>query len=518
MRTAFFLTAPILLPIVFGLLLGILRGRRQDSQPMPSKPGNGGRRCPWLVILALALNVPLVLAAALNPGLRLIVIRLTDRLPILFISDGMGAFFCVLTAFVYLLAGTFSLEYMKHEENAGRFYMFFLFSLGMLNGIGLAGNLMTLYLFFEALTLLSLPLVIHAMTKEAIAATFKYLFYSMAGTSLALVGFFFVYNYGHTLEFGPGSALDMASLVGHENAMLTAILLAVIGFGAKAGMFPLHSWLPAAHPVAPAPASAILSGIITKAGAFAVIRFVFYLVGPDFLRGTWAQSAWMALALISIVMGSMLAYRETMFKTRLAYSSISQVSYVLFGLSMLSADGMLGAMLHMAGHSLVKSALFLSAGAVAYRTQKTAVSELRGIGRQMPLTLGCFTLAAITLVGIPPTSGFISKWFLATGSLAGTGFFSWLGPVILLLSALLTAGYLLPISISGFFPGSEANQDREANLGHEMPLNRNAEPEKKEANALITAPLVVLVVLAVLIGIYPGILISFISKTIGAIF
>ena len=506
MRSGFLLTAPILLPLVFGILLGI--------QPALFKSSGGERPRQWLVLAAFILNAALVLAAVLHPGLRFTVINLTDRLSILFITDGMGAFFCVLVAVVYLLAGIYSLEYMKHEQNTGRFYMFFLFTLSMLNGIGLARNLMTLYLFFEALTLLSLPLVIHTMTKEAIAATFKYLFYSMAGTSLALVGFFFVYNYGRTLEFMPGSVLDMTRLAGHENAMLTAVLLAIVGFGAKAGMFPLHSWLPAAHPVAPAPASAILSGIITKAGVFAVIRFVFYLIGPDFLRGTWAQTIWMILALISIVIGSMLAYRETVFKTRLAYSSISQVSYVLFGLSILSADGMLGAMMHMVSHSLVKSALFFTAGAVAYMTQKTAVSDLRGIGKQMPATLGCFTLAAITLVGIPPTGGFISKWYLATGSLAaGTGVFTWLGPAVLLLSALLTAGYLLPISISGFFPGRETRQDHEA-----LPGGNPGTFERKEANALMTAPLIVLAVLAVLIGIFPGALISFFNDTIRVVF
>ena len=484
------LTAPVLLPVVFGIL------------PALCKPLNRDRPRRWLVLAALVINIPLVLTAFLRQCASVTLIRLTDKLPVILTTDGMGGFFCVLVAIMYLLAGVYSLEYMKNEKNTGRFYAFFIITLGMLNGIGLAGNLMTLYLFFEALTLLSLPLVIHAMTKEAVAATFKYLFYSIAGSSLALIGFFFVYNYGHTLEFTPGSVLDMARLNGHENAMLTAVMLAVVGFGAKAGMFPLHGWLPAAHPVAPAPASAVLSGIITKAGVFAIIRFIFYIIGPDFLRGTWVQTTLLVLALISILMGSMLAFKEPVLKKRLAYSSISQVSYVLFGLFTLSAGGVLGGLLHIVCHSIVKNALFLAAGAIAVMVHKTAVSDLRGIGKKMPATMLCFTLLAITLVGIPPTGGFISKWNLAVGSIGSDiGVFSWLGPAVILISALLTAGYLLPVSISGFFPGEDSEIY-----------------EKKEAGSLMTAPLIVLTVLAVLIGIFPNWLISFFNSIISSFF
>ena len=472
MHDVIILISPILLPVIIGVL------------PAVCKPLRGTLPRKALVLVALVLNMLFSAIAAMRPDTGMTLIHLTDKLPILLRTDSLSGFFCMIVAVMYLLAGVFSLEYMEHEDNTGRFYTFFLITLGMLNGMGLAGNLMTLYLFFEALTLLSLPLVIHAMTKEAVAATFKYLFYSITGSSLALVGFFFAYSYGNTLEFTPGGVLNMASLSGNESAMLVAAMLAVVGFGAKAGMFPLHGWLPSAHPVAPAPASAILSGVITKAGVLAIIRFIFQIIGADFLRGTWVQTTWLILALISIVMGSMLAYREPALKKRLAYSSISQVSYVLFGLFTLSDDGLLGGLMHIASHSIVKSCLFLAAGAFAYKTGKTSVSELRGVGKRMPVTLGCFTLAAITLVGIPPTSGFISKWTLAIGSLsADIGVFSWLGPAVLLLSALLTAGYLLPISISGFFPGEGVGQET-----------------KQEAGPLMLAPMIILAVLAVLIG------------------
>lgn len=482
------LLVPIFLPVAGGLCL-LLPGPLQRP---------GGRR--GFLAFVLAAQLAVVLALAVRPNMGFTLFSITDRLPVMFGLDNLARLFSVLSCAMFLVVGVYSFEYMRHEKDERRFYLFYLLVLGMLNGLAYAGNMMTLYLFFELMTLLSVPLVLHTMTKEAIAAAFKYLFYSIAGASLALIGFFFVYTYGTTLAFTPGGVLDAAKLAGNENAMLGACLVAIIGFGAKAGMFPLHAWLPAAHPVAPAPASAVLSGVITKAGVFATIRFVFQLVGADFIRGTFVQYAWLGLALFTVLMGSMLAYKEPLLKTRLAYSSVSQVSYIQFGLATLAAAGVLGGALHMVFHSVIKDALFLAAGAIIYKTGKTRVDELYGVGRQMPVTMWCFTLLAVALVGIPPASGFVSKWQLAVGSLAsGTGFFTWLGPVVLLVSALLTAGYLFPISINGFFPGDKLKVKGKLS-------------EKNEANATMLAPLVLLTAASLLLGMFPGGLEGFLSN------
>lgn len=233
-------------------------------------------------------------------------------------------------------------------------------------------------------------------------------------------------------------------------------MIMLIGFGVKAGMFPLHAWLPAAHPVAPAPASAILSAVIVKAGVLAVIRTVYYIFGASFLRGTWVQTVWLTLTLITVFMGSMLAYREPVFKKRLAYSTVSQLSYILFGLAVMDVSSINGSLLHVLAHGLIKATLFLCAGAIIYTTGKTRVNELRGIGKEMPLLMWCYTIVSLGLIGIPPTGGFISKWYLAVGSLSGAlPIFRWLGPAVLLISALLTAGYLLPLTIHGFLPGDD---------------------------------------------------------------
>ena len=246
----------------------------------------------------------------------------------------------------------------------------------------------------------------------------------------------------------------------------------------------------------------MLSGIITKAGVLGALRLIYCFIGADFLRGTWVQTAFMSLALFTVFMGSMLAYKEGGLKKRLAYSSVSQVSYVLFGLSTMHPIGFIGAMLHVLCHALVKDTLFMSAGAIISKTGKTRVDELEGIGKQMPVTMWCFTLASVGLVGIPPALGFVSKWYLAQGALNMTGvaaFFSWFAPMILLLSALLTAGYLFPISMKGFLPGRNADGSLKFF-------------EKKEPTHVMLIPLVLLTTLSLVAGMFPNGLVDFLTK------
>ena len=292
-------------------------------------------------------------------------------------------------------------------------------------------------------------------------------------------------------------------MAGNETLMRVVALFMIVGFSVKAGMFPLHAWLPTAHPVAPAPASAVMSGIIVKMGVLGMIRVVYYLIGADFIRGTWVQTLWMSLSLVTVFMGSMLAYREKVMKKRLAYSTVSQASYILFGLSLLQPTAMTGALLHVVFHAVIKSCLFLSAGAIIYKTHKTNVEDLRGIGKEMPISIWCYTFASAALIGIPPASGFISKWYLATGALnSGAGIFSWLGPVVLLTSALLTAGYLLPITVKGFLPGADFNYQT---------------LQKKEPNLTMLIPLLILAVLAVALGVFPNPLADYIAALAGSV-
>ena len=270
--------------------------------------------------------------------------------------------------------------------------------------------------------------------------------------------------------------------------------------------FPLHAWLPVAHPVAPAPASAILSGFIAKCGVLAVVRMVFYVVGAGWIRGTWVQYTWMTLALMTVFMGSMLAYREKVLKKRLAYSTVSQISYIMFGLSLLNGFGVAGGLLHVVYHACVKVVLFLFAGVVIHQTGKTKVADLDGLGKKMPVTYVCFTLVSITLVGIPPTSAFMSKFYLCIGALyTGNPVIYYTGIAVLLVSALLTAGYLLSITVKGFYYGEKPDLVEGKEMKEQTKRTGSLEP-----GACMLVPMILLTILAVGLGIFTRPLLEFI--------
>lgn len=482
MRESIFIIFPILIPVISGFILLITPGLKERKKVHIYTLG------------ALVLTAVSVLAVlfGLKQGTEFTLFFLTRTLPIYFKVDAVGKLFAGIVTIVWLCAGVYSFVYMKHEGKEKRYFGFYLIVYGVLNGLDFSGNLITFYAFYELMTLLSLPLVLHSGTKEAIMAGLKYLFYSFCGAYMALFGIYFLSRYCNTnaLMFAPGGILDSNVVAGQEGLILFVAFLMIVGFGVKAGMFPMQAWLTSAHPVAPAPASAVLSGIIVKAGVLALIRVIYFVFGTQILQGTWVQYTWLTLSLVTVFLGSMLAYREKVLKKRLAYSTVSQISYILFGLALMNQAAFTGALFHTVCHAFIKSALFLTAGAMIFETGKTRVEEFRGIGKRMPVTIWCFTFASLSLIGIPPAGGFVSKWYLATGSLgADVGVFSWLGPVVLLVSALLTAGYLLPITVKGFFPGAEGTE---------------LTGEKKEPAALMLIPILILTVLSVIAGMFPA--------------
>ena len=429
--------------------------------------------------------------------------RLEEKLEVAFRLDKLGCVFTVLVTIIWVMTGLYSFAYMKHEKEEKRYFGFYLMAFGALLALAFAGNIVTYYLFYELMTFLSVPLVLHSRTKEAVMGGLKYLLYSLCGAYMVLLGLFFLSRYAATFYFTAGGVLNGELTAGNEKVLLIVVFFMIMGFGVKAGMFPLHAWLSAAHPVAPAPASAVLSGLIVKAGVLGMIRTVYFLFGADFIRGTWVQTAWIVLALITIFMGSMLAYREKILKRRLAYSTVSQVSYILFGLALLQPQAMTGALLHTVFHAFVKATLFLSAGAIIYKTGKTTIDDMTGIGKEMPFTIWCYTFASLALIGIPPASGFVSKWYLAEGALlSDTGVFTWLGPAVLLLSALLTAGYLLPVTIKGFLPGADFDY---------------GSLQKKEPGFCMMIPLLMFATLSILFGLFPNRLIGYLETIAGAV-
>lgn len=419
-------------------------------------------------------------------GGTVVLFPMTDSLSLAFSVDALGRFFLLLALLVYTMAGLYAIAYLKEDKRFHLFFVFWFVSFGAILSACLAGNLVSLYLCFELATLTSMPLVLHDRTQEAVAAAQKYLFYSIGGALLGLFALLVLSRYGAG-EFAWGGTLTSAAAAGNEAILRAAVFLGVVGFGAKAGMYPLHGWLPTAHPVAPAPASALLSGLIAKAGILAVIRLVYFTAGVELLRGSWVQTAWMCLAMATVFMGSMMAWREKILKKRLAYSTVSQLSYIMLSLSLLCEGGLRGALLHAAAHACAKSALFLCAGVFLHLLGTGAVDSLKGIACRIPLVLWSFTFASLSLVGIPPFGGFSSKWQIAVTALRElSNPFSYLVPSILLLSALLTAGYLLPVVVEAFFP----------------PQTVGEEPEREALSPLMTAPMLLLCFGALLVGLF----------------
>lgn len=487
--TNILMLAVILLPALAGISLPLFRVTNRKKR---------------LTIVGVSLVLEAILTTILifmDPK-ELTLIAMSEQLIVTLKVDGLSKVFMVLAAFGFLAAGFFSFRYMEHEEKEGAFsentfFLFFLLTLGALMGMDMSSNLIGMYFFFEMITLLSMPMVLHERTKESINAALKYLFYSVAGAFLALGCIFTLSVFSDSMMFTPGGSLNQAALQGHETLIMVMVFLGVVGFGAKAGMYPLHGWLPTAHPVAPAPGSAVLSGIITKAGVLAIIRLIYFSAGTRLIAGTWVQTTLLILSLLTVFMGSMMAYRENVMKKRLAYSSVSQISYVLFGLFLMNSDGITGGLMQVLFHGTVKICLFLVAGSFIFNKGYHNVKELKGIGKEMPCTLGAFTLASLSLIGIPPFAGFVSKWYLAEGSLqTGISVLNWLGPVILLISALLTAGYLLPITVDGFFPGKDYKE-------------KNPSDANKEGGLLMKVPLISLAILSLILGLMSGTLREF---------
>ena len=480
----------LLIPILLPFIGGIFVFRQRDEH---------ARNRTVLTLCVLTAAAAAVLCVLPARELRLMTIQ--GSLYLALENDLLSKLFLVLISAVWLLAAVFAGPYLRHAGREQQFQGFYTMTLGALMGLALANNFATLYMFFEMMTLLTVPLVLHSGTPAARRAGLKYLGYSVFGAGMALAGYFFLSHFLTVQRFTGGGALNPRLAAEHRPLLLNVYFLMMVGFGAKAGMMPMQAWLPTAHPVAPAPASAVLSGIITKGGVLAMMRVTYYLFGADFLRGSWAQYALTALALCTVFTGSMLALKEKVLKKRLAYSTVSQVSYVLFGMLLLSPGGMRGALLQMTFHALAKDALFMAAGAIIMASNFTTVDQLVGIGKRMPKTMLAFSAAALSIIGIPPMSGFISKWYLAAAALnSESRLVGYLGVAMLILSALMTAGYLLPIAVRGFFPG------------------RDVLVEYREVGPQMTVPMLLLAAAVLFLGLFPNGLQAWISLLLPQIF
>ena len=397
----------------------------------------------WLFLEVLAL-LPAVEAGERPAAVLTAVI---PEIPIAFEVEPLGMMFALVASFLWIVTTIYSIGYMRGhgESNQTRFYACFAIAIASAIGVAFAANLLTLFVFYEALTLSTYPLVTHSGTDEARRAGRVYLGV-LLGTSIAfqLFAILWVWVLTGDTGFRPGGIL-----AGHAGPAATAGLLALFVFGiGKAAVMPFHRWLPAAM-VAPTPVSALLHAVaVVKAGVFAVLKVVVYVFGPEHLAAVGGGADWLlAFAALTVLAGSLVAMRRDNLKARLAYSTVSQLSYIVMGALLASAWGIVGAGLHIVMHAFAKITLFFCAGAILVAHHRTEVSELDGIGRAMPLTMGAFLVASLSIVGLPLLGGMWSKWYLALGTIE-TGQYALLA--VLMLSSLLSVAYLLPIPVRAF--------------------------------------------------------------------
>ena len=393
-------------------------------------------------------------------------ITLTEIMPglaIAFALEPIGMIFAGVSSTLWVITTLYAIGYMRgnHEVNQTRFFACFALSITCATGIALSANLLTTFIFYEAMTLLTYPLVTHSGTAEARRSGRVYLGILM-GTSIGLFFPAMLWSYYLT---GTVDYQAHGSLVGMCTPWM-ALMLALFMFGTgKAALMPFHRWLPAAM-VAPTPVSALLHAVaVVKAGVFVVVKVIIYVFGTDHLiamnqlHGDFISGWLVYIAGFTVVLGSVIALRQDNLKKRLAYSTISQLSYVTMAAALLTPYAILGAVLHIAAHAFGKITLFFAAGSIYTASGKKNVSELDGIGRVMPITMTAFAIASLSMIGLPPTVGFLSKWYMLKGIIDAEHYFA-LG--VIAVSTLLNVAYLLPIVYRAFFRPPSGKKHGEA--------------------------------------------------------
>jgi multicomponent Na+:H+ antiporter subunit D len=441
----------------------------------------------WTVVASLALFglvLSLLPSVLRGESTEIRFFALADGLEVSLRVDELGMLFALLASFLWIATSIYAIGYMRGhgEEHQTRFFAFFAVCLAAVIGLAFAANLFTFFLFYEALTVATYPLVTHHGTPEARAAGRRYFAYLLTGGAALLLAIGVVWSVVGDLTFVAGGFVE-----GHlsDAGLVGLFALVVVGFGSKAAILPLHRWLPSAM-VAPTPVSALLHAVaVVKAGVFGFARVIGYVFGPGPLDSLGLSVVLASLAAVTIVVASFTALAQDQLKRRLAFSTIAHLSYIVLGLSLLSSTGWTGGLLHLVNHAALKITLFFVAGALYVHLHIDRVSQLDGVGRRMPVTMGAFALASLGLVGLPPMGGFVSKWYLVLG---GADADQLLLAAVMLFSGLLTAGYLFPIVFRAFIrPLPDGSSGARLGLGG-------------EASPLMVAPIAVTAALGLALG------------------
>ena len=449
--------AGILATPLVGLVLVSLSGRWPNLR-------EGITLSTAVVLFAQVLGLYAAVADGARP--ELVLLPMLPEVSLQLTAEPLGMLFGLIASGLWIISSIYSIGYMRgnKEGNQTRFFVCFAGAIFAAQGIAFAGNMLTLFLFYEAMTLITYPLVTHHGTDHAKKSARIYLGVLM-GTSIVflLTGMLATWVIAGTLDFREGGIL-----AGQVGATGTAVLMALYMFGiGKAALMPFHRWLPAAM-VAPTPVSALLHAVaVVKAGVFSVVKVVVYIFGPDNLMALGSADWVPLIAGYTIVAASIVALRADNLKRRLAYSTVSQLSYVTLAATLLAPISIVGAAMHIAAHAVGKITLFFAAGSIYTAAHKTEVSQLDGIGRKMPWTMLAFGVGALSMIGLPPAAGFISKWYILSAAM-GAG--HWTAVAVLVVSTLLNAGYFLPIVWRAFFrepPASDRHGDAHGHDHHD---------------------------------------------------
>jgi len=403
-------------------------------------------------------------------------------------ADAFAMLFSTLSALLWLVTTLYAIGYLEGSKHRSRFFGFFSLCVASTLGVAMAGNLITFFIFYELLTLSTYPLVVHKGSSKALAAGNVYLRYTLGGGAVLLIGIGWMYAVAGPLDFTQGGALAALGMERHATLSLIFLLL-ILGFGVKAALVPLHGWLPLAM-VAPAPVSALLHAVaVVKAGAFGIVRVVYDVYGVTFAHALGVTQVLAILAAVTIIWGSLRALVQDDLKRRLAYSTVSQVSYIALGVAIAGPIATIGGIVHLVHQGLMKITLFFCAGNLAEMLGIAKISQMDGCGRRLPGTMLAFTLAAFGMIGAPPLAGFISKWYLGLGGLeAGQGWVIY----ILIASTLLNAAYFLPILYRAWFCPAPAQWPKERKSG------------RWETDWLLLVPPLITAALSLLAGLLAG--------------
>ena len=412
--------------------------------------------------------------------------------------DDLGKLYAGMVSLMWPIVLLYTFSYMEHDSRQRSFFAFYILTYGATLGVCFSGNMLTLFFFFEMLSFSTVPLVAHYQNHESMYAARIYAAYLFGCATLGLASVIVVTIYGKTGHFIFGGDLAGVQVKGWIQAVY---LVGFFGLGVKAAVFPIHKWLPAAS-VAPAPVTALLHAVaVVNTGVFAVIRLTYYVIGPDILRGSWAQTVCILAASFTLVYAAAIALRERHIKRRLAYSTVSNLSYMLFGVLLLTPQGLIAGTAHLVFHSMTKMTLFLCIGSFMHHTEKEYLSDVGGAARHMPWTFAFYTISALSLLGVPLLCVFVSKWRLLTaGAEVGT-VPAYIGLGALIIAAFLCAIYGLSVSVRAYFPPK--GMDRFEGKGR-----------IDEGGWRMLVPLFIFTAAQIYFGIFPDHIMKFISQIV----